>query len=271
MRKIPVSDLQEGMIPAQTIYDSKGTILIARGISLTQSYINRLRKFSIREVLITSNDEENQFASIFSPIAEKTATYAQNLISELSTHRTVNIEKTSFKIEQVIYAALERAPLQPYLETMSQNELLYTHSLRTAILSVNLGLAKGYDYLNLDFLATCALLHDCGMGDIFCEDSDNIHTFEGFIKIRSNTSLDMLTALVCLQHHERFDGQGAPLGFAKYQITEFSRLIAIADYYERLVSLQNNTPRQAIFKLVAGSGTMFDPDMVKLFETTLAG
>lgn len=270
MRKIPVSDLQEGMIPAQTIYDSKGTILIARGISLTQSYINRLSKFSIREVLITSDEEENQFASIFSPTAEKAASYAQNLISELSTHRTVNIEKTGFKIEQVIYAALERAPLQPYLETMSQNELLYAHSLRTTILSVNLGLAKGYDYLNLDFLATCALLHDCGMGDIFCED-DNIHAFEGFIKIRNNTNLDMLTALVCLQHHERFDGQGAPLGFSKYQITEFSRLITVADYYERLISLHNNTPRQAVFKLAAGSGTMFDPDMVKLFETTLAG
>lgn len=270
MKTISVAELQEGMIPAQTIYDAKGTILIARGIPLTQSYITRLGKFAVREVQIHNEGEEYQFASVFSPHAEKAATCAQNLIPELSSHRTVNIEKTSFKIEQVIYAALERAPLQPYLEAMSQNEILYSHSLRTAILSVNLGLAKGYDYLNLDCLATCALLHDCGMGDIFYEDSDNIHAFNGFLQIRNDDSLDMLAALVCLQHHERFDGQGKPLGFAKYQITEFARLIAVADYYDRLISLQNNTPRQAVFKLAAGNGTMFDPDIVKLFESTLA-
>lgn len=267
MKNLYIADLQPGMLPAQTIYDSKGLILIARGIPLTDSYIKRLVKFNIQTVSIQDTETENSYAAVFSPIADQAATKARQLLADLTKHKTVKLDTTSYQIEQVVYSALERLPLQSYLAKMSQNDTLYNHSLRTTLISVNLGLAKNYDYLNLDFLATCSILHDCGMGSDFCE--DHAHAFKGFLEIRNQTSLDILTALVCLQHHERFDGLGTPLGFAKYQIIEFARLIAVADYYDRLVSIQNNTPRQAIFKLATASGTLFDPDMIKLFESTL--
>lgn len=268
MKPMLLSELQPGMIPAQTIYDAKGLILIARGIPLTDSYIKRLVKFNIRTVNIQAPDVKNNYVSVLSPIAEKAARQACRLMTDLNTQKTLNWE-TSYQIEQVVYAALERLPLQPYLNKMIQNPILYHHSLRTALISINLGLTKNYDYLNLDFLATCSILHDCGMGDVFHEDENNLHAFRGFVEIRNQPDLDMLTALVCLQHHERFDGLGAPLGFTKYQITEFARLIAVADYYDRLVAIHNNTPRQAVFKIAAGGGSLFDPEMVKLFEATL--
>ncbi len=268
MKTLVLSQLQPGMIPAQTIYDTKGLILVRSGIPLTESYIKRLTKFGIHTVAIQEPDAENHYASVLSPIAEKAARQACQLMADLNKHKTLNWE-TGYKIEQVVYSALERLPLQPYLTKMSRNPILYDHSLRTALISVNLGLTKNYDYLNLDFLATCSLLHDCGMGETFLEDANNAHAFQGFLEIRNHAGLDMLTALVCLQHHERFDGLGGPLGFAKYQITEFARLIAVADYYDRLVFLYQNTPRQAVFKIAAGSGTLFDPDMIKLLEATL--
>ncbi|QJW45400.1 HD domain-containing protein [bacterium BFN5] len=269
MKTLSIADLQPGMLPAQTIYDAKGMILIARGIPLTESYIKRLIKFNIQVVTIQDTETENNYAAVFSPIADQAATKARQLMADLVKHKTIKLEPTSYQIEQVVYSALERLPLQPYLAKMCQNDTLYNHSLRTALISANLGLAKNYDYLNLDFLVTCSILHDCGMGKDFCEDDNHTHAFKGFLEIRKQTSLDILTALVCLQHHERFDGLGAPLGFAKYQIIEFARLIAVADYYDRLVAIYHNTPRQAIFKLAAASGSLFDPDMIKLFESTL--
>lgn len=266
MKPTLISNLRPGMLPAQTIYDSKGLILVARGVALTESYIKRLTNFNITSVIIQNPETENKYAAVLSPIAGKAARKTPSLIAELSEHKTVQVEGSAYKIEQVMYAALERLPLQPHLERISHNQTLYMHSLRATLLSIIIGLAKNYDYLNLDFLATCALLHDCGMKEEFLE--DNLHAFNGFLTIRDEPELDILTALVCLQHHERFDGLGTPLGFCKYQITEFARIIAIADYYDRLI-MENNTPRQAVFKLVAGSGTLFDPDILKIFESTL--
>ncbi len=267
MKAMLIDELQPGMIANQTICDARGTILIAQGIILTESYINRMRKFNIKKIDIKDMEEDTEPpCSLAAPIVKRTITTLGTLFDSLSEHNTIDIKKTSFQIEQVIYSILDKHSIQSFLEIDAQNELLYHHSLRTTVIAVNMGLAQGYDYLNLEYLAMCALMHDCGMGRDYLE-SDTDHALHGFKKLRDNLKMDMIIALVCLQHHEYFDGSG-PLNFNRSQITEFARLIAIADHYDRLI-IKKNSPRQALFKILGGSGTLFDPDMVKLFQATL--
>jgi HD-GYP domain-containing protein (c-di-GMP phosphodiesterase class II) len=266
MKILPIAELQENMISNQTVCDAKGTILIARGVVLTRAYIQGLKKFNIKAIQIQEDDNPLALCSLFTPTARQAINAADNKLTHFTNDKLFKIEKNSFKISQIIYSILARPPIQSFLEHNTQHQILYNHSIRTTIFAINMGLSKGYDYLNLEYLAMSALIHDYGMGQLFLEESAD-HPIIGFTKIRENPDLDMIIALVCLQHHEHFDGSGT-FSFCKTQITEFARLISIADYYDRLI-MKNNTHRQAIFKILSGSGTLFDPDMVKIFEKML--
>ncbi len=72
-----------------------------------------------------------------------------------------------------------------------------------------------------------------------------------------------------LFHHERWDGKGYPYGLKKENIPLGARIIAIADVYEALVSnrpYRRAYPKARAIKIIReGSGTQFDPDIVKIF------
>jgi len=265
MNSFPLHDVKPGMIASETIYDSRGLILIARGITLTESYINRLRNFKIDNIFIQDGDYSPPHSTI-SPVAQRTMATLTSLFKDLAVDKIIDVQQDAFKIEQVFYSILEKPTVQTFLEIDPQQDFLFHHSLRTTIIALHMGLLHGYDYLNLEYLGMCALIHDCGMGQYFIEENTD-HAFLGFNKVRLNLDMDMIISLVCLQHHECYDGSG-PLSFRKMQITEFARLITIADHYDRLI-IKSNSPRQAIFKIVGNSGTLFDPYMVKLFESTI--
>ena len=216
---IALEDLKEGMICSQTICDNRGMILIGRGVKLTKAYIQGLQKFKVSVIDIQDESQEEVIENL--PVLKAKAQECVNsitgLIEDIDKYRTVKISKNASRIEQVLYSVLEKSSIQDFLEAERQNEVLYKHSLRTTILSIIMGINAGYNFLNLEYLAMGALLHDCGMGRFFKEDND-AHSFLGFLKIRNNAELDMIVAMICLQHHERFDGSGFPFQFKKTEI-----------------------------------------------------
>lgn len=69
-----------------------------------------------------------------------------------------------------------------------------------------------------------------------------------------------------LHHHERFDGQGYPMGLAGHSIPLLARIIAIADVYSALTTRRSYheplTSAQAIAYLQQHQGKRFDPFLV---------
>jgi len=70
-------------------------------------------------------------------------------------------------------------------------------------------------------------------------------------------------------HHERWDGTGYPYGKEKKEIPLQSRLMAIIDVYDALVSERPYkkafTHEEAVNIISKDSGTHFDPEIVKVF------
>ena len=70
-------------------------------------------------------------------------------------------------------------------------------------------------------------------------------------------------------HHERWDGQGYPLGQAKEQIPLGARVIAVADAFDAMTRSTPHhvplPPEQAIAELEACAGSQFDPRVVRMF------
>jgi HD-GYP domain-containing protein (c-di-GMP phosphodiesterase class II) len=70
-------------------------------------------------------------------------------------------------------------------------------------------------------------------------------------------------------HHEKWDGTGYPAGLAGNEIPLSGRIMALADVYDALTServykkkIPHDEAREII---VRGSGTQFDPEVVRAF------
>ena len=76
-------------------------------------------------------------------------------------------------------------------------------------------------------------------------------------------------SLFALHHHESYDGTGYPGGLKAEEIPLGSRIVSIVDAFDAMIS--NRCYRkgldhaEAIRRLNAGSGTQFDPNVLRCF------
>ncbi|GIC75502.1 HD domain-containing phosphohydrolase [Moritella sp. F3] len=79
---------------------------------------------------------------------------------------------------------------------------------------------------------------------------------------------------IILHHHERFDGNGYPMGLKADAIPLEARIVMVADVFDALLSKRLYKQAWSIDEVVAymaaHSGTMFDPDCVDALITHLA-
>ena len=71
-----------------------------------------------------------------------------------------------------------------------------------------------------------------------------------------------------LEHHERWDGTGYPKGLKGEEISQFGRIIAVADAYDAMTREREYkkvlSEEEAIEEIKRGMGTQFDPQIARL-------
>lgn len=99
------------------------------------------------------------------------------------------------------------------------------------------------------------------------------------IKIHSQYGYEILKpvefpqpiAQAILQHHERIDGSGYPLGLSDKEILIEAKILAVADVVEAMISHRPYRPahslNQALEEISKNSGVLYDP---KVVETCLS-
>jgi putative two-component system response regulator len=78
---------------------------------------------------------------------------------------------------------------------------------------------------------------------------------------------------IAMSHHERWDGLGYPRGLRGEEIPLAARIVTIADVYD---ALSSDRPYRGAFSvdqsfrsIEQGSGTLFDPALVKVFSAVI--
>ncbi len=171
---------------------------------------------------------------------------------------------------------LLRLSLADYLKP---EEYLYCHIVNVCVISIEMGFGFGYDRSRLLDLGKAAFLHDVGLSKYLSIinkagtlDKEELHK----IQDHPNVGADMLNAFskelahtvfeVVRQEHERMDGSGYPQGLKDTQITEFARIVGLADVYEAMIHARpyraKFTPLETI-KTILGSKSAFDQKAVK--------
>ena len=84
-------------------------------------------------------------------------------------------------------------------------------------------------------------------------------------------TLDIADAVY--SHHERWDGLGYPQGLKAEEIPLFSRIISLAEAYERRMhgfERDNPKKREAVIRYIReNAGKRFDPELVEVFVQVL--
>jgi HD-GYP domain-containing protein (c-di-GMP phosphodiesterase class II) len=167
---------------------------------------------------------------------------------------------------------------------------LILHSTNVAVLSTILGQRLGLDKAMLGELCLAGFLHDAGkMGvdpDVLNKpgqlDPHEWETMRLHPVMAANALLGgqrltpavMRSVLVAFEHHMNYDLSGYPPVRIKKSISLFGGIVSLADRFDALTTARiyrkvNLTPPEAIVTIIRGSGTDFDPMLVKLFAEVM--
>jgi putative two-component system response regulator len=93
---------------------------------------------------------------------------------------------------------------------------------------------------------------------------------QSMAKGQGNNEIIKYAAVIIRSHHEKWDGSGYPDGLSGTDIPLMGRMMAIADVYDALVSKRaykdSMTPQDAANAIDVGSGSHFDPELVRIFD-----
>ena len=156
------------------------------------------------------------------------------------------------------------------------------HSAQVAEYSSTIGKALNLSDEQLEALQVAALLHDVGKigvpdrilrkpGTLTTKEVEYMrqHPLIGSMMIMQHLpeSLEVKDAVAA--HHERWDGKGYPAQLVGRQIPLLARILTVADSYSAMITDRPYhaalDSREALDKIVEGTGTQFDPDMAKMF------
>jgi len=155
------------------------------------------------------------------------------------------------------------------------------HTQRLAFLVTRIGHAMGLLDNEINDLQLLAMFHDLGkiaISDHILKESAQLspeearelkrHTEIGYRIAQSVPELAPIAECI-LSHHEWWNGQGYPQGLKGAAIPLLSRIIAIADAYDKLITGSSTQPamqpQEALKTIAAAAGTQFDPDITAVF------
>jgi len=163
-----------------------------------------------------------------------------------------------------------------------QDRSTYHHCLKVGIHLIALGRQIGFPRDDLVRLAQIGMLADVGKIRLprallekpgMLTPSEQIvvrrHVRIGVEALRKSMPLDRRIEEGILQHHERLDGSGYPIGLRGMDIGIFGRMAGIADCFAALISdrpyAKAAAPQDALMQMYGWCGTSFHEPLVEQF------
>ncbi|MGN0161921.1 MAG: HD-GYP domain-containing protein [Lachnospiraceae bacterium] len=144
----------------------------------------------------------------------------------------------------------------------AHDDTIFVHSTNVALIAAAIGRWLSLEEKSIHELTLAGLLHDLGKtaipveilnkpGKLSDEEFDIIktHPKKSYELIRE-LPLDIRIKEACLLHHERCDGSGYPFGISGNKISEYAKIIAIADVYDAMTSPRSYREALCPFKAI---------------------
>ncbi|MCY6484540.1 HD-GYP domain-containing protein [Clostridium aestuarii] len=290
MRLEFINRVKKKDVLGRSILTNDGSILLRAGVELTEQYIKKLKILGVLYVYI--EDERLDDVAIederLDRIKQVTMKNMSKIVNGIHNFNKRETRDSLRVVENLIDYIIDCGDINKSLyDIQTYDNYTYMHCLDTGIMSAFLGMSMNFSESDLKDLGIGAILHDIGktkisnkiinkQGKLTDEEFSEIkrHPIYGREIIEKNVRFSDFILKAIEQHHERIDGNGYPYGLAGNQISKFGKVVSICDVYD---AVSNNrsyrkrfSPNDAYELILAGSGTIFDDNMVKSFKKTFA-
>ena len=249
-------------------------------------YPNIARQKKLHSLLTVPLILKNKIMGVISVYNKKIGKYTEDdvkLLSMFGSQAAIAIENAR------LYEQAEIAYLNT-IKTLSniidaKDSYTYGHSENVMENCMEVGEAMKISSHDREVLKYASLLHDIGKIGIdvgLLRKTSRLNADEWKVMLMHPVlgsgiveQIDFLKELapLILRHHERYDGTGYPGKLKKEKIPLGARILSIADAYEAMVSdrpyRKALSLKKAKQELLKGSGTQFDPEIVKVFLMVL--
>jgi len=156
---------------------------------------------------------------------------------------------------------------------LDHDNALAGHAVRVGLLCMVVGRHLGLPRQQLETVGLCGLLHDIGKTVIprdlppgeAADRELRKHTGYGRDLLLHDALLPNVVLEAVYSHHEHVDGKGYPEGIGADALSYHTRLVSIADCYDKLCNTEGKTPSQALQAIYRERGRQFDQQLVVNF------
>lgn len=235
------------------IFNDNGTLLMSEFTVISQEHIDILHK---QGIVLTVEDVAAEPANpgkdsgSTEKIIDETVLQATELFNGIRETKQVPLAELRKHVIPMIHEVAQTSQLISLFSNLqAKDDYTYRHNIAVGVMSNLLGTWMGLERQELLQLTTAALLHDAGKmlvpdeilnkpGKLTDEEYNLMknHTVFGYDMLKKTVGINYRQALVALQHHERMDGSGYPLGIKRESIDLFSRIVAVADIFHAMTS-----------------------------------
>jgi len=293
LRKVSINFVGPGMTVGYPVYNGRGEMLINRGVVLTRRVINRLIRQGVPALYIVDD--------FFSGIEPKDVLDSRTRVDAVNIVKKVFSKNYTFKLSSEETNVL-KSSVDTFMQQLLKNRSImidlidirciddYTfgHCVNVCVLSLVTAIHLGYDLATMTILGMGALMHDIGKilipkeilnkpGKLSNEEYELIkkHSQLGYdLLCDSKPLIKNLSALIVLQHHERFNGEGYPAGLAREEIHNLSQIVGIADVFDAMTADRVYRPGfhpSQVWEMLAASGDfLFKYELIQAFLANVA-
>lgn len=296
-KRMFVNDLVPGLEIGKAVITEDGTVALSEGTILTTSLIERLRQWGILTVHVCRESgtpltfeadtyDETPDAITKRNFAEDYEDTVRSLHKSFETMRylkEVPVDTMKVLAEETVCALIEVPGALNHMHMMQgYDDYTYRHSVNVAIITGLLGRWAGYTGTELRALILAGLMHDIGKAQIPLEllnrpgklltsemELMKKHTTRGYNLIKEHKDVPAGAVYGILQHHERMDASGYPLGVPGTKIHPYAKIVAIADIYDAMTSerayQKSSSPFEVVQTLVQQMFNKLDPEICTIF------
>lgn len=220
----------------------------------------------------------------------KASIQINNIFQDIRKEGKIQLEKVEVIKAEVapVIAQAAKNPDVYYLfeEMQANNEYTYKHNIGVGIIATYLGMKLGLSKENLSALTLAATLHDVGKtripdsilekpGKLTAAEYEEMkrHAIYGYELLKNIPGIPPSIALTALQHHEREDGKGYPLGLKGNDIHHHSKIVAIADVFHAMSSNRVYHQAMPFYKVIEQMNSdmfgKFNPEILLEFVNQL--
>ena len=264
--------LKDGMKIDQAIVDRTGRALICRGTILDEYMISSMLKMGVMGVYIGEGEDEEEATEEVQISPAVKETIEKNTVADRAKVKlTQSVKKRVQEGIQYLFNNTESEDFTDatnniagdLMKAIQENDAIavdidalkvsdeytFKHSVDVATMAMVIARQYGLSDREVYEIGISGLLHDVGKSKIPNEvlnkkarltDEEfavmKQHSLFGYRILEGKGDISDAVKLGVLQHHEKINGRGYPLGVPEEKISPYARILSVVDIYDALVT-----------------------------------